>query len=409
MTATARFEAAKVINLEKVLDSGPPPTVAITSQLQSSADDLVTIEAHITDRGKSVGRIEWRVNGITAAVLAKPSGSGPNHVLSQQLALDPGENTIEVVAYNGSNLLASPPARITIKFTGTPDAIKPKLHILAIGIDKYIDRGWTPPGSNARIVFPPLGLAVKDATTFAADIRRAAARLYADVRVELALDEQAARDNLEATIVHFAEGVHPRDTVILFAAAHGYSVSGRFYLIPQDFQGGTNPEALTARAIGQDRLQDWLANRIKAKKVIVLLDTCESGALVAGHIRSRTDAPVSEAAVGHLHEATGRPVLTAAAIGQFAHEGLIARSGDRHGLFTWALLDALRNGDTNRNGTIELSELVAHVQTLVPKLAGELGGTGRTAIAVAGSTAVDRQTARFGSRGEDFTLVRRLQ
>jgi hypothetical protein len=36
-------------------------------------------------------------------------------------------------------------------------------------------------------------------------------------------------------------------------------------------------------------------------------------------------------------------------------------------------------GDTIGNRTIELSELVAHVQTLVPKLPAELGGTGRTA------------------------------
>ena len=71
-----------------------------------------------------------------------------------------------------------------------------------------------------------------------------------------------------------------------------------------------------------------------------------------------------------------------------------------------AWLDALRNADTNANGTIELSEVVTHVQTLVPKLAEGLGGRGRTAIAVAGSTTVERQTARFGSRGEDFTLVR---
>lgn len=46
--------------------------------------------------------------------------------------------------------------------------------------------------------------------------------------------------------------------------------------------------------------------------------------------------------------------------------------------------------------------LVAHVQALVPKLAADLGGKGRAAIGVAGSTAGLRQTARFGSRGEDI-------
>ena len=61
---------------------------------------------------------------------------------------------------------------------------------------------------------------------------------------------------------------------------------------------------------------------------MILLDTCEWGALVAGHGRTGADAPASEAAVGRLHRATGRPVLTAAAAGQFAHEGLIGVSGD---------------------------------------------------------------------------------
>ena len=147
------------------------------------------------------------------------------------------------------------------------------------------------------------------------------------------------------------------------------------------------------RAIDQNRLQNWLANQIKAKKALILLDTCESGALVGGYLRSRTDIPASEAGVGRLHEATGRPVLTAAASGQFAHEGVIAGSGERHGVFTWALLDALRNGDKNGDGVIELSELVGHVQTVVPRLAAKLGGDGRAAIAAPNRCSVSRRHA----------------
>lgn len=138
----------------------------------------------------------------------------------------------------------------------------------------------------------------------------------------------------------------------------------------------------------------------------MLLDTCESGALVAGHARSRTDAAASEAGVGRLHEATGRPVLTAAAAGQFAYEGLIGATGQRHGVFTWAVLEALRKGDTSGNGTIELSELVAYVQSAVPKVAAELGGRGRSVVS---EPVQGKQTARFGSRGEDFGVVQRLQ
>jgi hypothetical protein len=403
-------EAANVINLDKVLESGPAPAVVIMSTLPGNETraDLLGVEARIHDKGKGVGRIEWRVNGVTTAVAARPEGSGPQYTLARELALDPGENTIEVVAYNASNLLASVPARTTVKFVGSADPARPKLHVLAIGIDRYIDQGWVTPGSIRPLAFRPLALAVKDATSIADGLKQAAGNLYADVRVTLALNEAAARDRLDETMNRLGAEIHPRDTFVFFAAAHGISDDGRFYLIPQDHNGGSNPAALQSRAIGQERLQDWFANRIKAKKAVILLDTCESGALIAGHLRSRTDVAASEAGVGRLHEATGRPVLTAAALGQFAYEGLIGRFGSRHGLFTYALLDALRSGDTNTNGHIELSELVSHVQALVPKLAADLGGTGRSAFALPPLPGV-QQSARFGSRGEDFPLVGRLQ
>jgi hypothetical protein len=137
--------------------------------------------------------------------------------------------------------------------------------------------------------------------------------------------------------------------------------------------------------------------------VLILLDTCESGALTQGYTRSRIDAPASEAAIGRLHEATGRPVLTAAAEGKPAFEGF-----EGHGVFTWALLDALKKGDRNGNGSIELSELVVHVQDQVPQISARLNGRGAAAVA-AEKTADERQSARFGSRGEDFTLVQRLR
>jgi uncharacterized caspase-like protein len=253
--------------------------------------------------------------------------------------------------------------------------------------------------------FDKLDLAVNDAKAFAASIAKAGAGLYDVQPPVLALEKGATRASLSRKVTALAAKVHPRDTFILYAAAHGYSLNGRFYLIPQDYQGGPNPKALATRAIGQDDLQDWLANRIKARKAIVLLDTCQSGALIAGHTRSRINAPASEAGVGRLHEATGRPVLTAAALGQDAQEGEIDASGAKHGLFTWAVLDALRNGDSNGNGLIELSELVSHVQGAIPKIVSDKGGSGQ---AVTSSTDWDKQAARFGSRGEDFVVARRL-
>jgi hypothetical protein len=107
--------------------------------------DVVTVETHIQDRGKGVGRIEWRVNGITTAVANAPVDSGPDLEVEQSLALDPGENAIEVVAYNARNLLAALPAQTTITYDApAAGAQKPKLYVLAIGIDATTTRAGRP-------------------------------------------------------------------------------------------------------------------------------------------------------------------------------------------------------------------------------------------------------------------------
>jgi uncharacterized caspase-like protein len=138
---------------------------------------------------------------------------------------------------------------------------------------------------------------------------------------------------------------------------------------------------------------------------VILLDTCESGALTGGYTKSRTAGPMSEAAVGRLHEATGRPVLTAASPGKAAYENYKG-----HGVFTYALMEALHLGDTNNNGKIEVTELAAHVEKRVPELFAELKQDGWVVkgLATARGAGGDAQTAHFGSTGEDFSLVARI-
>ncbi|MGO9483095.1 MAG: cytochrome D1 domain-containing protein, partial [Rhodomicrobium sp.] len=238
--------AANVVSLQTVIEAGPPPAVVIASPAPGSRSDtdLVAVTARVTDRGTGIGRIEWRVNGITAAVTTALSGTGPDFEVKQELALDKGENQIEVIAYEGRNLLASPSAHTAIAYdSGTwlpfiTHAVKPKLHILAIGINAYEDKGWAEPGSGEIKAFPPLGLAVGDATAFAAEMEKAAAGLYDGVRIRTALDREATPANLDRIVREMAAEVSPRDTFVLYVAGHGYSLNGNYYMIPQDYQGG---------------------------------------------------------------------------------------------------------------------------------------------------------------------------
>lgn len=401
-------QASKVMNLEKVLASGPEPTVAIKPIAENSRTtrELITIETLISGReGKGVGRIEWRVNGITAGVLSNPEGPGPEYLVRRELALSPGTNKIEVLAYNASNLLAAVPATTTVVFDAPAETKKPRLHVLAIGIDNYSDER-----------FRPLSFAVSDAAEFGGlmgQIGNDQSRYDAHPQIVVLPEQDATRVGIERAIAQMTqpEKMHPRDTFILFAAAHGTSKNGRFYLIPYDFH--TGPDALETMAVSQTHLQEWLANRVKAQRVLVLLDTCASGALVGGAERSRIDVPASEAAVGRLHEATGRPVLTAAATGKAALEGVLGEDKKRHGVFTYAVLEAFRKGDLDSNGALDLNELVSYVQKRVPELSSAFGGSGeargaltRPADAPGVTAPLFRQSARFGSRGDNFVLGR---
>jgi hypothetical protein len=75
-----------------------------------------------------------------------------------------------------------------------------------------------------------------------------------------------------------------------------------------------------------------------------------------------------------------------------------------HGVFTYALLDALVNGDTNNDDQIELSEHAAHIQSLAPNLSQEL----RDKLGQA-TTSVSKSRAAEQLGGEDFPLVMRLR
>ena len=82
---------------------------------------------------------------------------------------------------------------------------------------------------------------VADAEAFGAEMQKAGAAHFSEVRITEALDTEATAANLNALVERMAAGISPRDTFLLYAAAHGYSVDGRYYMIPQDYQGGNKP------------------------------------------------------------------------------------------------------------------------------------------------------------------------
>ncbi|MHA6299751.1 WD40 domain-containing protein [Devosia sp. CAU 1758] len=350
-------DAAGQLALESVLDSGAAPGIVIAGLDDGSIveTDRIEVSALVTDRGGGIGRIEWRVNGITLGLDARgfdrlsPEAGQTGHepvAVSQLLTLDPGVNLIEAVAYNKEELISSAPSSVTVIWEGISASEPPTLHVLAVGVDEYND-------SRLR-----LNYAASDAAAIGDAFRRAGAGLYQSVEVMTLTDADVTSSGLAAAFQTLSARVRARDVFVLFMAGHGKTQDGHYYFLPQDFRY-VDETSVAEYGIGQDQFQAWLSS-IPARKSLLLYDTCESGSLTNG-VASRGLEEV--AALARLTRAMGRTVMSASTDSAPALEGYRG-----HGVFTYALLQALNNGDSNSDGTIAVTELAGSVDIAVPEL-----------------------------------------
>lgn len=349
-------EAATRLNLDKVIESGTAPIARIVSPLDAerTTSAQFSAEAEITARDGGIGRVEWRVNGITVAVDTPATSSfGQPIQLAHDLLVDEGFNVIEVIAYNSANLIASAPVRSTIIAPAPITASQARLFVLAIGLNKYAETRFD------------LTYAVPDAEALAQALQLTGKDVYKEVDVTLLSNKEVRRGELDKVFDVLAAQVKPADVFVFFIAGHGKTVDGHYYFLPQDFRfdgDRSNTAALqnavVAQGIAQEQWQAWFA-RIPARKSVLLFDTCEAGTLMS----DATSALEQGAASDRIAQATGRNILTASAGDKEALEGFRG-----HGLFTYSVLEALERGDSNSDGKIEVTELAAHVHAKVTAL-----------------------------------------
>lgn len=353
--------AAAQLDLEKVMASGAPPRVAVDAPVAGAPSlGSVEIRAIITDRGGGIGKVEWRVNGVTLGVEERgikrsgdaPAGSAsspPTKTLqvSRTLGLAPGENRIAVLAYNEAGLIASESAEIVVTSAQSEGGAKPRLYVLAVGVNDYWD-------SALRLSF-----AASDARSMGDGLKQAGSKLYERVVIRTVLDADATAEKLDAVFTEMAKQVRPQDVFVFFLAGHGKTVDARFYFLPQDFRYA-GEDSIVKQGVGQDRLQEWFS-RIKAQKSVLLFDACESGSLIGDKIAMR--GIEEKTAIDRMTRAMGRTMLTATTDSKPAVEGYRG-----HGVFTYTLLAGLDAADANNDGVIDVTELAQYVDRRLPDL-----------------------------------------
>jgi hypothetical protein len=344
-----------VFNLEKkqthpdktvsIIEALPPDVSIIYPRPESEISmETVTIEYDVRlvndDRLQSVKVL---IDGRPVQLLTETQ-RGKNAV-----TVEVPKRDCEVTLIAKNSFGPSVPVSVSLKWKGTTEQkeYKPKLYILAVGVSQYNN-------ANLRLQF-----AAKDASDFANVMKQQAGRLYDEVFVKSLTDKEATNKNILDGLNWLTRQTGSKDVAMLFIAGHGVNdTAGRFFYMPVN----ADVENIQTTCVSYIDIQKTVASI--AGKIIVYVDACHSGNLMAGSAqRATVDL------VGMVNELTdaenGAVVFTSSTGRQFSLED----EAWNNGAFTKALVEGiLGKADLFNNKSISYKTLDAYIAQRVNEL-----------------------------------------
>lgn len=271
------------------------------------------------------------------------------------------EFKVVVVSYQK---VESRPDVVRVEYVGERMATA-SLHILAIGINKYKNQSYN------------LNYAEPDARSFVEQLASRKQNIFKGVMKTELYNEEATKDNIVAALKSLATRAKPEDVFVFYYAGHGSqdeenkNADGEspFYFIPHDVTKiYGDPGQLQAKALASSELVGYLS-KIKSTKQIILMDACHSGGAVKDfNVRA---AASDEKALIQLSRSSGSVIIASSGSKQFATEFDVLK----HGVFTYALLEALSGKAAYGDSQITANELKLYMEDRVPELSKQYGGS----------------------------------
>ncbi len=226
---------------------------------------------------------------------------------------------------------------------------KPNRYAVVVGIEQY------------RTKLPKADFAARDAQTMKAYLTKTMG--FSDENVALLVNENATGRDLEKYIEHWLPNRVEKDgTVFVYYSGHGAPnpKTGDAYLVPYD----GDPAFVDATGYPLKRLYENLG-KLPAKEVVVLLDSCFSGA--GGRSVLAPGARPMVLTVENPVLASGRTVVLAASKGDQVSSTYDQKG---HGLLTYFFLKGLRGeADANKDGSVDLAEVYDYLKPQVERTA----------------------------------------
>jgi WD40 repeat protein len=339
-----------------------PPVITITGPASGSriTTNEVTLDYDLgSPSGLPIDTVDILIDGrpVVTRGLARIDATktvtlGAGHIT---VTVPPRSISVALVAHAGQ--LASEASQIDLVWSGGAplqgaDLLKPKLYALVVGVSAYDDPNLA------------LGYAAKDARDFSDALKAQSGRLYGAVETRVLADHDASRDAILDGLDWLSTQVTSRDVGVIFLAGHGVSDTDGYWYLPADVK----LDRIHRTAVSEDDVRRTLSKL--PSKVILFLDTCHAGKLLAdagatSRGLARADADIT-AIVNDLASAENGVVAFASSTGR---EVSLERSEWGNGAFTKALVEGLDGkADLLHNGSITLSELDAYVVNRVKQL-----------------------------------------
>jgi hypothetical protein len=362
------------------------PSVSIDRRSLPLETDGNRVGVKVDARGDGLSRLNVWVNDVPLYGTAGNPIDGTRWNGEVAVPLSSGRNKIQVSVRNTYGLES---LKETAEIRSTVPS-SPRTFVLAIGVSSYRDAAMN------------LNYAAKDAADLAQFFSS-----FAEGRA--LLDADVTRENIRA-MRPWLDSTGVNDRVIVFFAGHGLiDEQFNWYFATHDVDFHRPAD----RGLEYEDIEKLL-DGIPARQKLLLLDACHSGELDTSEVSLLAETGLRDGALkgrafktvrrriglepsfelmrqlfADLQRGSGASVVSSASGIEWAYEG-----GEwTNGVFTYVLLDGLKNGhaDANRDRRVSVTEIADYVARRVPELTG-----GR-----------QNPTARRESREFDFDLINR--
>jgi len=341
-----------------------PPTVYLiepkASVQLSGASGTARVQGVVGDNSGAVASVT--VNGEAASLSAAPASraimvrpgektASGERLFERTVTIPEGAQAVSIEARDraGNMTRVLIPVRrreaaISSQFSGRKYAI-----IVGVSRYKYNDGGLT-----------DLAYADTDARAIRDFLRRREGGGFNASDILYLENEGATLNGIREALSAFLPKAGKDDLLFVFLAGHGSPdpyEPNKLYFLMHD----TKVADMQNTALNMRELQEVLDIKVRAERVVVLVDTCHSAGLSGKQIvtaRGLENNLINLYAT-RLYKEEGRAVLTSSDINEVSQEG--ERWGGGHGVFTFSLLEAFRGAaDTNRDNLITAGELFAY-------------------------------------------------